>query len=109
MLLLFMQKVQAAVVIKDIFPPAKSFSTLGDLVTVIVKNAFVLAGVITFVLLVSAGLGVIMAGGDTKKLEKSRGALAGAITGLILVVGSFWIIQLIEKLTGLNLLNPTFR
>jgi len=88
---------------------AATFPTVGSLVTVVVKNAFVAGGVITFVILVFGGMGVIMAGGDTKKLEKSRAAVVGAVTGLLLIAGSLWAIQLIQKLTGLNLLNPVFR
>ena len=99
----------AQVDIKSIFSPAATFPTVGSLVTVVVKNAFVAGGVITFVILVFGGMGVIMAGGDTKKLEKSRAAVVGAVTGLLLIAGSLWAIQLIQKLTGLNLLNPVFR
>lgn len=102
-----MERVYADVPINSIFGPAKSFSTFGDVVTVIVKNAFVIAGVIAFLLLVFGAFTIIMGAGagDTKQLEKGRQAIVGAVTGLIIVVGSFWIVQIVEKLTGVPLLK----
>lgn len=97
-----------ALEIGSVFSPANTFPTFGSVVQVVVKNAFVLAGVISFVLLVFGGFGVIMAAGsgDTKSLEKGKQAITGAITGLIVVVCSLWIVQLIEKVTGISLLTP---
>lgn len=84
------------------------FDTFGVLVTVVVRNAFVLAGIMSFLLLVFGGFSVIMGAGasDTKQLEKGKQTITGAIAGLIIVVTSYWIVQIIEKLTGLHLLNP---
>ena len=86
--------------------PAPQIGTFGDLVSVIVKNAFVLAGVISFILLIFGGFQVIVGAGDPKKLEKGRGAIIGAVIGLLLVFGSFWIIQIIEIVTGKAILTP---
>jgi hypothetical protein len=92
----------AQVNIKDAFAPAKNFSTIGDLVTVIVQNAFVLAGIIAFVLVILAGFGIISSAGsgDTKQMEQGKKALTGAVMGLIIIIASFWIVQIIEALTG---------
>lgn len=89
----------------NVFSPAASFPTFGDLVSVIVRNAFVLAGIMCFILLVIGGFGVIMGSGDTKKAEQSKQAITGAVTGLLIVIASYWIVQIIEKLTGVPLLG----
>ncbi|HUD19197.1 MAG TPA: hypothetical protein VMR81_02035 [Patescibacteria group bacterium] len=101
-----MQQVYAEVDLQSSFPSITHFTDIGSLVTVVAKNAFVIAGVIMFALLVFGGFGMIMAGGsgDTKKLEEGKKAITGAVIGLIIIVGSFWIIQIVEKLTGLILL-----
>jgi hypothetical protein len=95
-----------AVDIKEVFTPAKNFDTIGSLVSVIVQNAFVLAGIIAFVLLIFGGLGFIMSAGsgDAKQMEQGKKAITGTVVGLIIVVASFWLIQVIEKLTGMTLL-----
>jgi hypothetical protein len=81
------------------------FDSIGSLVSVIVQNAFMVAGVIAFVLLVVGGFGIIAsAGGDSKSLEKGKQAITGAAIGLIVIIGSFWIIQILEVLTGQTLL-----
>ncbi len=89
-----------------VFSPAGSFATFGDVVNVVVRNAFVLAGLISFVLLILGGFGVIVAAGDAKKLEAARGRIVGAVIGLILIIGSFWIVQILGIITGRNLLSP---
>lgn len=84
-----------------------TFPTFSVLVNVIIRNAYVLAGIISFLLLVFGGLGVIIAAGsgDTKQLEKGKQTITYAVLGLILVVTSYWIVQIIEKVTGLSLLQ----
>ncbi len=100
-----MERVYAQVSIKEVFPPAENFSQIGPLVSVIVKNGFMLAGVIAFVLIVLGGFGIIAgAGGDTKQLEQGKKTITGAVIGLLVIVGSFWIVQIIETLTGLTLI-----
>jgi len=91
-----------AVDISSVFAPAKTFPTFGSLVTVVVKNAFVLAGIISFILLIVGGLGVIMSAGsgDSKQMEQAKKSVTGAVTGLIIVVTSVLIVQVIATLTG---------
>lgn len=93
-----------AIDIKSIFTPANNFDTIGSLVSVIIQNAFVIAGIISFGLLVVGGLGFIAGAGagDTKKLEQAQKTITAAVLGLIIVVGSVWIIQVVEKLTGMS-------
>lgn len=94
--------------IQKVFEPANNFDTIGKVLSVLMPNAFVLAGLIAFILLIFGGLSVIMAAGsgDTKKMESGKKALTGAVTGLLIVIGSLWILQLVEKLTGVHVLGP---
>lgn len=97
---------QEIIDLKKEFTPAQSFNTFGQLASTLLKNAFVLAGLIAFVFLIFGGFGVIVsAGGDTKKLESGKKTITGALVGLILIVTSYWIVQIIELITGLKLLN----
>ena len=92
----------------DEFTDIAKFRTFGDLTNVIVKNAFVIAGVISFILLIFGGFSIIVGAGagDTKKIDQGRQAMVGAVTGLIIVIGSLWIVQIIETVTGVAILNP---
>ncbi|MFZ5534640.1 MAG: hypothetical protein ACOY3M_00620 [Patescibacteria group bacterium] len=86
--------------------PNPGLTTFGMLITAIVKNAFVLAGIISFILLIFGGFNVIVAAGDAKKAQQGKTAITGAVTGLLVVLGSFWLVQIIEVITGLKLLSP---
>lgn len=85
--------------------PNPNLTTYGMLVSAIVKNAFVLAGVTSFILLIFGGFQVIVSAGDAKKAEHGKAAMTGAVTGLLLVFGSFLIVQVIHVLTGINILD----
>ncbi|MBI2405259.1 hypothetical protein HYV22_03725 [Candidatus Gottesmanbacteria bacterium] len=87
----------------------RPFQTFGDLVNVIVRNSLVIAGIIAFILLIVAGFQFIVGAGsgDPKKFEQTRTTILIVLIGLILVVAAVWIVQIVEKLTGLNLLSPT--
>lgn len=99
-----MEQVFAQVDIGSSFAPAKNFDTIASLVSVVSQNAFVIAGVVAFVLLILGGFGFIVGAGagDTKQLEQAKKTITGAVIGLILILGSFWIIQIVETLTGMK-------
>lgn len=92
-----------------IFQPAQNFADFGSLVSVIVKNAFVFAGIITFLLLIFGGFGVIVNAGDAKKLEGSQKTITGAVVGLLVIVTSYFILQLLATITGSDVLKAIFK
>jgi len=87
--------------------PAKGIEDIGTLVNVIIRNAFVIAGVVALFLLIFGGFGFIMSAGsgDAKGMEKGKQAITAAIIGLMLVALSASIVALIGKLTGQQLLG----
>ncbi len=97
---------------ETILRPGKSISSvygnLGVLVSVFIKNAYVLAGILLFLLLIFGGLGLIMSAGsgDAKKTAQGQQAITTALIGFLIIFASYWIIQIIETVTGLNILNP---
>jgi len=95
-----------AVDIQSVFAPAATFDNFGAIVSVVVKNAFVLAGIISFILLIVGGLGIIMSAGsgDTKQMEQAKKSVTGAVIGLIVVVTSVFIVQIIATITGSEML-----
>lgn len=85
--------------------PSPSITTFGTIVTVFLKNALVIAGVITLIFLVLGGFSVIMgAGGDAKKMQEGQRTLTTAVVGLVIVVTAYWMIEIIQYITGAKLL-----
>lgn len=83
------------------------FPTLGSLVSTLLFNIQTFAFLIIVILLLSAGLGLIIGAGkgDRGGAEKARGAITGAVLGFVFVFFSYIIIQLVELITGFNILN----
>ena len=94
--------------IQKIFPPAETFPTIGSLINVLVKNIFVVAGLLLFLLLIFAGVQFIVSsgGGDEKQMEQSRNAITAALIGFALIFAAYWIVQIIEFMTGVSIFNP---
>jgi hypothetical protein len=93
------------IAIKEVIP------NLGVLISILLKNALVLAGVIFFFLLIFGGFGLIMGAGsgDAKKTAQGQQALTTAGVGFILVVTSYWLIQIIETRLGISITNPQLK
>ncbi len=62
-----------------------------------------LAGVVLLLMLIMGGFGYIASGGDKEKAAKAKNTLTYAILGLLVILGAWLIIRLIEEFTGLNL------
>lgn len=62
-----------------------------------------LAGVVLLLMLIGGGFGYITSGGDKEKAAKAKNSLTYAILGLLVILGAWLIIRLIEEFTGLNL------
>lgn len=86
------------------------FPTLGSLISTLLPNIYLLAGLILFVLLLFGGFGIIMGagGGNPEQANKGKNAVSAALVGFGLIFASYWIIQIIEKLTGIDIFNPKF-
>lgn len=95
----------AAVPIASVYPLAGKFSSFGDLFSVLLKNIFTFAGLIFFFVLIFAGLQYILSGGNKENLQKAGASITNALLGLIIVFVSYWIIKIIQILTGVKILN----
>ena len=82
--------------------------TLGDLVSVLLSNAVALAGIIVFILFILGGIGVLVGAGrdDPQATAKGKQAVTAAVIGFIIIFATYWIIQIIEEITGVSILRP---
>jgi hypothetical protein len=84
-----------------------TFPTAASLVSVILKNSLTVIGVILLVLLISGGLMFIIGAGsnDSKKSAQAKSLITDALIGFAVVFLAYFIIQIVETVTGLNILN----
>lgn len=91
--------------LKDL-APSQSITSVSALVNLLLKNALTIAGVICLIFLIVGGFSfIVSAGGDAKAKEKGKNTITSALTGLVLIIAAYWIIQIIEIITGVNILN----
>jgi hypothetical protein len=88
--------------IVDWWPWAKNFNNLADFFSFMMPKILLLGGIIFFVMVVIAGAGVVIGAGgdDPHKQEQSKNFLTYALIGLIIMFGAYWILQIVNFITG---------
>ena len=83
---------------------------LSRLVAVVLRNAFVAAGVILLFLLVFGGISMIAGAGrgDPEAAARGRSAATAGVIGFVIIFASYLIILVIERLTGVSITNVPF-
>lgn len=76
-------------------------------VTAIITGAISIAGIILLFLLVGGGIAMISGAGksDPKTIDQGKKAATSALIGFIVVFSAYWIVKLIELITGLSLIS----
>ncbi len=92
---------------KDSKTPLTEISGIGTLVSIIVNTAFVLAGIILLFFFIFGGISMIAGAGKDNPDQAAKGkqAITSALLGFIVVFASYWIVQLIELITGIIILG----
>ena len=79
--------------------------SIGRLISSIIPTVMVVAGFILFLYLVFGGFLLMTSSGDSKKAESGKTAITNAIIGFALIFTSYWIIQIIEIITGVSIVK----
>lgn len=87
----------------------ETYPNIGSLVIVLLQNAYTLIGLILLVLLIFGGLMFIIGAGsdDQKKAAQGKAVITDALIGFAVVFLAYFIIQIVEVVTGLRILNPS--
>jgi hypothetical protein len=73
------------------------------LVNLIVRNLFIVAGVIFFLMIIFAGYRMIL--GGQKGAEDAKNIFNNAIIGFIIMFSAYWIVQIISYMTGVSIIG----
>lgn len=87
--------------------PEQGIKGLGTLVSTVLSNVYIFAGLLLLILIIFGGFKMISASGtrDAQKAASARNTLTYAIVGFLLIFASYWIIQIVEKVTGTDILK----
>lgn len=88
----------------DRFP--RSPQGVGPFISSTISNTLVVAGIISIFLLIFAGIAIIggSSGNNPQKTAQGKQAATAAVLGFVLIFVSYWLIQIVEILTGLDIL-----
>jgi len=87
-------------------PVVNKYIDIAQLVGLILKNSITLAGIILLSLFFFGGISYIMSAGsgDAKKTAQAQDAITSAVIGFLVIFTSYFIIQIIEIITGIPIL-----
>jgi hypothetical protein len=81
------------------------YSGAGSLVNNILPNVYIAGGVVIFFMILFGGFTIIANAGNKDKIADGTKVITSAIMGMLVLFGSYWIIQIIQVITGVSILN----
>lgn len=81
---------------------APSLQCIFPLFKNVINAALMFAGIVALFFIIWSGIQLVRSGGDAKQVEGARKTLTFAILGLVLILLSFFIINFISYLTGVD-------
>ena len=76
------------------------YGTPAFLINLIVRNLFVIAGVIIFILIIVAGWKYLTQG--SKGPDEAKSIFEAALAGMIIMFAAYWILQIVKVVTGID-------
>ena len=84
---------------------SSTYSGAGSLINNILPNIYIAGGVVIFFMIIFGGFTIIANAGNPDKIKEGGKTITSAIIGLLVLFGSYWIIQIIQVVTGVNILS----
>jgi hypothetical protein len=85
--------------------------TIGSLVGYFIQGAMIVAGILLLFLMIGGGISLIAGAGSGNKesMERGKQAVTSALIGFIIIFASYWVIRIIEIITGTDFITaPSF-
>lgn len=86
--------------------PTDGGQALAKYIAIIWQTLVIVGGLAVFIYLIWGALNWILAGSNQERLKRAKDEMFNGIFGLIILVLSYAVVQLISKITGLTILNP---
>jgi hypothetical protein len=88
---------------------AGTVPTVYELIAKILPNAYIIAGLILFIYTIAGGFMIISSAGNPEATKEGQKIITNAIIGFVVIFCSYWIIQIIEIVTGVQILAPILK
>jgi hypothetical protein len=84
---------------------ASTYTGVGSLINNLLPNIYIAGGLVIFFMIIFGGFTIIANAGNPDKIKEGGKTITSAIIGLLVLFGSYWIIQIIQVVTGVNILR----
>ena len=69
----------------------------------LIKNLYVLTGIILLFFLIAGGLGMIINAGNVEKQKQSSQTVTAAVVGYLIMFAAYWLVKIVEIVFGVNI------
>lgn len=70
----------------------------------IVKNLYLLTGIVLLFFLVAGGVGMIINAGNAEKQKHSSQTLTSAVVGYLIMFAAYWLVRIVEIVFGIEII-----
>lgn len=88
----------------SLFSPNIPGSSLALVISRLIMFAIIVAGLIFFVQIISAGFSFLTSAGDTAKIQSATKSILTAAVGLLVVISAFFLAQIIQFIFGITII-----
>ncbi|PIS09232.1 hypothetical protein COT75_02600 [Candidatus Beckwithbacteria bacterium CG10_big_fil_rev_8_21_14_0_10_34_10] len=81
------------------------FTTPASIISELLKYIFPFAGLVLFFMLIAGGFQLLTAAGNEESIKKGQQRILYAVIGFMVIFISFWLIQILEVILGIEILN----
>lgn len=78
--------------------------TLGDIISASLPYIYLIAGLSLFLMLIWGGITLMTAAGNPDQSKAGYGRITGALIGFVIVFISYFVVQLVEVILGVEIL-----
>jgi hypothetical protein len=81
------------------------FTNIGAIISALLPYLFVLAGIILLFMLIAGGFGLLTSAGNPEKIKAAWARITSALIGFLVIFCSYWLIQILGVILGMNILG----
>ena len=77
-------------------------TSIGEIISILLNYVFPIVGLIFLLMLIASGLKMMMSGGDPKKVAGARDSLITGTIGFLIIFLSYWFVQILVGVLGIQ-------
>jgi len=91
-------------------PPDERLSlSIGGLISAFLPYLFAGAGLLLLLYFIYGGLSLMLSRGDPKAVQSAKDKITSAVIGFVIVFASYWIVQIIGRILGIEAITNIFQ